>query len=125
MIAGTSSARIMVASKMIPAASPIPNCLMSTPGPVESTKNANMRTSAALVTSLIITGIPEMVASVACTPQIAWAPCPSWKMKTMMPNAAPSDARLRTTALSGRKTDRNARIRSRKVRRTTKARARA
>ena len=33
MIDGTSSARMMVASKMIPAASPMPNCLMSTPGP--------------------------------------------------------------------------------------------
>src|SRR5437762_1030801 len=47
MIAGTSSARITVASKMIPAASAIPNCLTSTPGLVESTKNANISTSAA------------------------------------------------------------------------------
>ena len=36
MIDGTSSARITVASKMIPAASPIANCLMSGPGLVES-----------------------------------------------------------------------------------------
>ena len=48
-IAGTSSARITVASNTMPAASPIPNCLMSVPGLVDSTKNANIRTSAALV----------------------------------------------------------------------------
>ena len=49
MSAGTSNARMTVASKMIPAARPMPNCLMSTPGPDESTKNANMSTSAALI----------------------------------------------------------------------------
>ena len=38
-----------VASKMIPAASPIPNCLMSRPGLEERTRKANMRISAALV----------------------------------------------------------------------------
>ena len=62
MIDGTSSARITVASKMIPAARPIPNCLMSTPGPVESTKNANMSTSAALVTSLPVRARPSAIA---------------------------------------------------------------
>ena len=62
MIDGTSSARITVASKMIPAASPIPNCLMSTPGLVESTKNANISTSAALVTSLPVRASPSATA---------------------------------------------------------------
>jgi hypothetical protein len=52
MIEGTSNARITVASKMIPAASPIPNCLMSVPGLKERMKSANMSTSAALDTSL-------------------------------------------------------------------------
>ena len=68
MIDGTSSARITVASKMIPAASPIPNCLMSTLGPVESTKNANISTSAALVTSFPVRASPIAIASfVSCT----------------------------------------------------------
>jgi len=51
-----------VASKMIPAARPIANCLMSGPGPVESEKNANMRTSAALVTSLPVRARPSSIA---------------------------------------------------------------
>ena len=63
MTAGTRSARITVASKMIPAASPIPNCLMSVPGPVESTKNANISTSAALVTSFPVRASPSATAS--------------------------------------------------------------
>ena len=40
---------MIVASKMIPAASPMPNCLMSVPGLVDRTKKANIKTSAALV----------------------------------------------------------------------------
>ena len=62
MIDGTSSALITVASKMIPAARPIPNCLMSVPGLVESTKNANISTSAALVTSLPVRASPSAIA---------------------------------------------------------------
>ena len=53
---------MIVASKMIPAASPIPNCLMSTPGLEESTKNANISTSAALVTSLPVRASPSETA---------------------------------------------------------------
>ena len=62
MIDGTSSARIIVASKMMPAARPMPNCLMSTPGLDESTKNANISTSAALVTSLPVRASPSETA---------------------------------------------------------------
>ena len=60
---GTSTERISVASIRIPAASPIPNCLMSGPGPVESAKNANTSTSAALVTSLPVRAMPIEIAS--------------------------------------------------------------
>src|ERR687887_1209084 len=63
MIAGTSRPRMTVASKMIPAARPIPNCLMSVPGLVESTKNANISTSAALVTSLPVRARPSATES--------------------------------------------------------------
>ena len=59
---GTSSARITVASKITPAERPIPNCLMSVPGPVESTKNARHSTSAALVTSLPVRERPSAIA---------------------------------------------------------------
>ena len=59
---GTSSARMTVASKMTPAESPMPNCLMSVPGPVESTKNARQSTSAALVTSFPVRAIPSAIA---------------------------------------------------------------
>jgi hypothetical protein len=62
MIDGTSSARMTVASKMIPAASPMPNCLMSGPGLVDRTKNANMSTSAALVTSFPVRASPSATA---------------------------------------------------------------
>src|SRR4029077_19973102 len=61
-IAGTSRARITVASKMIPAAKPMPNCLISVPGLVESTKKANISTSAALVTSLPVRASPSSTA---------------------------------------------------------------
>ena len=60
--AGTSSARITVASKMIPAASPIANSLISKPGLDESTRNANIRISAALVTSLPVRASPSSIA---------------------------------------------------------------
>ena len=42
-------------------------------------------------------------------------------MKTMIPNAAPSEMRFRMTALSGSTIDRNARISKTKVTRTTNA----
>ena len=51
-----------VASKMIPAARPIASGLISYPGLVESTRNANMRTSAALVTSLPVRASPSSIA---------------------------------------------------------------
>ena len=51
-----------VASKMIPAESPIANCLMSGPGLVESEKKANISTSAALVTSLPVRASPSSIA---------------------------------------------------------------
>ena len=53
---------MIVASKMIPAARPMPNCLMSVPGLVDNTKNANIRTSAALVTSLPVRASPSSIA---------------------------------------------------------------
>ena len=40
----------------------MPNCLMSGPGPVESEKNANTSTSAALVTSFPVRAIPSEIA---------------------------------------------------------------
>lgn len=46
---------------------------------------------------------------VAPTPQ-SREPCPSWKTKTTIPNAAPSEKRLSTTALAARTTERNARV---------------
>ena len=64
MIDGTSSARMTVASKMIPAARPMPNCLTSTPGLVERTKNANISTRAALVTSFPVRARPRAIAVV-------------------------------------------------------------
>ena len=60
--AGTSSARITVASKMIPAARPIANSLISKPGLEERTRNANMRISAALVTSFPVRARPSSIA---------------------------------------------------------------
>ena len=60
--AGTSRARITVASKMIPAARPIANSLISKPGLDESTRNANIRISAALVTSLPVRARPSSIA---------------------------------------------------------------
>src|SRR5262249_22343802 len=70
---GTSSARIRVASMMIPAASPIANCLTSGPGLGESEKNASISTRAALVTSLPVrepeldrlAGVSELVVGLA------------------------------------------------------------
>ncbi len=62
-----------------------------------------------------------MIASVGWTFQIASAPWPCWKMKTMIPKAAASEIRFRITALTARKTERNARIRRTKVSRITKA----
>ena len=50
---------MMVASKMIPAARPMLNCLMSAPGLLERTMNANMSTERALVTSLLGAPRPE------------------------------------------------------------------
>ena len=48
-------------------------------------------------------------------------PWPSWKMKTMIPNDAASERRLRITALTGRTIDRNARVRRISVRTSTNA----
>ena len=62
-----------------------------------------------------------MITPVACTPQIDSDPWPCWKMKTMIPNAAPSETRLSTTALIGSRIERNARISSTKVSRITNA----
>ena len=62
-----------------------------------------------------------MITPVACTPQIDSDPWPCWKMKTMIPNAAPSDTRLSSTALTGSSTDRKARISSTNVSRITNA----
>ena len=47
---------------MIPAASPIANSLISKPGLDESTRNANIRISAALVTSLPVRASPSSIA---------------------------------------------------------------
>jgi hypothetical protein len=63
-----------------------------------------------------------MTTFVAWTFQIASEPCPCWKTKTMIPKAAPSEARLRTTALRGRNTDLNALIRRTNVSSTTNPR---
>ena len=60
--AGTSSARMTVASKMIPAAMPIASGLTSYPGLVESTRKANIRISAPLVTSLPVRARPSSIA---------------------------------------------------------------
>ena len=50
-----------------------------------------------------------MIAWVAGTPQIASEPWPCWKMKTMIPYAAPSETRFKITAFSGSSNERNAR----------------
>ena len=47
---------------MTPAASPIANSLMSGPGPVDVAKNANMSTTAPLVTSLPVRARPSAIA---------------------------------------------------------------
>ena len=60
---GTSSSRISVASMITPAARPMPNSLMSRPGPVERAKKANMSTPAPLVTSLPVRARPSEIAS--------------------------------------------------------------
>ena len=48
-------------------------------------------------------------------------PWPSWKMKTMIPNAAASERRLRITALTASTIERNARVSRISVRITTNA----
>ena len=48
-------------------------------------------------------------------------PWPSWKMKTMIPNAAASETRLSITALIGSTIERKARASRIKVRTRTKA----
>ena len=53
-----------------------------------------------------------MIDCVAGTFQIACEPWPCWKMKTMIPNAAPSETRFRMTAFNGRISDLNARASS-------------
>ena len=68
-----------------------------------------------------MSGIQEMMASVAGTPQIASEPFPFWKTITMIPNAAPSDRRLRMTAFTARNTERKARMRRMSVRMITNA----
>ena len=50
-----------------------------------------------------------MIDCVACTFQIASEPWPCWKMKTMIPYAAPSETRFSMTAFNGSMSDRNAR----------------
>jgi hypothetical protein len=53
--------------------------------------------------------------------QIECAPWPCWKMKTTIPMAAASETRLRSTALSGRTSERKARASRISVRSATKA----
>ena len=60
-----------------------------------------------------------MIDCVAGTLQIASEPWPCWKMKTMIPNAAPSETRLRIAAFSGSTSERNARASRMNVSRTT------
>jgi hypothetical protein len=60
--AGTSSARMTVASKMMPAAIPTARDLISKPGLDDSTRNANIRISAPLVTSLPVLARPSSIA---------------------------------------------------------------
>ena len=60
--AGTSSARITVASSRIPAASPVANIFRSVPGPEASETNARNRISAALVTRRPVRPIPRTTA---------------------------------------------------------------
>ncbi len=62
-----------------------------------------------------------MIDWVACTPQMASDPWPCWKMKTMIPKAAPRESTFRITAFSGSTSERNARASRMKVRITTKA----
>src|SRR3954451_21171231 len=59
IVAGTSKARTTVASKMIPAASPIASSLISKPGPEERARKAHISTSAELVTSLPVRARPS------------------------------------------------------------------
>src|SRR3954462_668745 len=59
IVTGTSRARTTVASKMIPAASPIASSLISKPGPEERARKAHISTSAALVTSLPVRARPS------------------------------------------------------------------
>ena len=59
---GRSSARMTVASKMIPPARPIASAFTSYPGLDESTRKANMRIRAALVTSLPVRARPSSIA---------------------------------------------------------------
>ena len=61
-----------------------------------------------------------MIDCVAWTFQIASEPWPCWKMKTMIPYAAPSETRFSITAFNGRMSERNARASSRYVSRITK-----
>jgi hypothetical protein len=62
MSAGTRKARITVASRMIPAATPTASDLISNPGVVESVRNANIRIDAPLVTSLPVRPRPRSMA---------------------------------------------------------------
>ena len=61
-------------------------------------------------------GISMLIACVASMPQIASDPNPCWKTSTMSPQAAATESRFSSTALSGRTSERNARARSRNVR---------
>ena len=60
--AGTSSARITVASSRMPAASPVASTLTSVSGPEASETNARNRISAALVTSRPVRPMPRTTA---------------------------------------------------------------
>ena len=64
MSAGTSRARMTVASKMIPAASPIASSLISKPGPWRGRGTRTSGSSAALVTSLPVRARPSSIAFV-------------------------------------------------------------
>ncbi len=70
----------------------------------------------------ITIGNSTLIARVASMPQIASEPKPSWKTSTIRPQAAATESRFNTTALSGRISERNARARSRKVRTEISAR---
>src|SRR5262249_26351635 len=60
--AGTNSARMIVASRRIPAARPVASTLTSVSGPDASEMNARNRIRAALVTSLPVRAIPLITA---------------------------------------------------------------